>query len=301
LANSGETHHLSPLRHAVDLVLAEARVAIDRSASGPPTEAIHAVRVAFKRWRALLRLLEGFVGDEARELRREAGEAARALSRSRDAQAALDALADIMSAPDKERPVLSARSVATITERLDQMRRSEESRARERNAARKLRGIVAHAMEVSATWPLEAIPFGEIARELARSFRRARRKLPGDWRATDPNEVHALRKAIVIFRYQLEVIEPSWPRVWRVFIGETQKLRARLGRSNDLIVLEGLMGARQPLAHWRARLSPSVRRKRQEHLDCSSHLAGLIFAETPRAFRRRLEEVWNAGESMSAP
>lgn len=300
MTNSDEPNSSSPLRHAVDTVLAEARAAIEQSASGPPTEAIHAVRVAFKRWRALLRLLEGFVGEEARELRREAGEAARALSRSRDAQAALDALADIMSAPDKERPDLSARTVATITERLDQMRRSEESRTRGRDAAGKLGDVVARATKVAATWPLETIPFEDIARELARSFRRARRRLPADWHAPDADEIHALRKAIVILRYQLEIIESSWPRLWRVFVGETQKLRAQLGRGNDLVVLEGLMGPRQPLAHWRARLTPAIRRKRQEHLDRAARLAALIFAETPRAFRRRVEALWSAGRETSS-
>lgn len=301
MTNFVESNSTSPLRRAVDTVLAEARAAIAQSASGPPTEAIHAVRVAFKRWRALLRLLEGFVGGEARELRREAGEAARALSRSRDAQAALDALADIMSAPDKERPGLSARTVATITDRLDQIRRSEESRTRNRDAAAKLGEVVARAARVAATWPLETIPFNEIARELARSFRRARRRLPADWHAPDADDIHVLRKAIVILRYQLEIIEPSWPRLWRVFIGETQRLRARLGRGNDLVVLEGLMGARQPLAHWRARLTPAIARKRQEHLGRAARLAALVFAETPRAFRRRIEALWNAGEQTSSP
>ena len=58
-------------------------------------EAVHDVRKALKRWRALLRLLAHPLGEQADQMRAEARELMRALAGARDAQSALDALADL--------------------------------------------------------------------------------------------------------------------------------------------------------------------------------------------------------------
>src|SRR6516164_5597531 len=73
-------------------------------------EAVHDFRRAMKRWRALLRLLEPFLGEEARRLRDEARDLAHALTGARNAQSALDALADL----EKHGLALSARSIAGL-------------------------------------------------------------------------------------------------------------------------------------------------------------------------------------------
>src|SRR5215831_7464247 len=61
-------------------------------------EAVHEVRKALKRWRALLRLLAGPLGEQADQLRTEARELMRAVAGARDAQSALDALSDLRKA-----------------------------------------------------------------------------------------------------------------------------------------------------------------------------------------------------------
>src|SRR5216684_4072145 len=68
--------------------LVEARAAIVDPAKSE-AEAVHDFRRAMKRWRALLRLVEPFVGPDARRLRDEARDRARALSGARDGQSAL--------------------------------------------------------------------------------------------------------------------------------------------------------------------------------------------------------------------
>src|SRR3954467_284736 len=75
-------------------ILAEARAAIEDPAQ-PDSRAVHEFRRQMKRWRALLRLLDPFLEEDARRLRTEARDLARALGGARDAQSALDALADI--------------------------------------------------------------------------------------------------------------------------------------------------------------------------------------------------------------
>src|SRR5512145_1749416 len=82
------------LRAVARDVLAEARTAISDPAKSD-AEAVHDFRRAMKRWRALLRLLEPFVGEAARRLRDQGRDLSRALAGPRDAQSALDALADL--------------------------------------------------------------------------------------------------------------------------------------------------------------------------------------------------------------
>src|SRR5262245_62683492 len=76
-----------------------------------------------KRWRALLRLLGPFLGAGGKELRDEARDLARALGGARDAQSALDALADLAGHQNG----LSARSLGTLRKRLEAMRTEAEA------------------------------------------------------------------------------------------------------------------------------------------------------------------------------
>jgi len=82
------------LRGVARDILAEARAAIEDSTKSD-ADAVHDFRRAMKRWRALLRLVEPFLGEEARRLRDEARDLAHALTGARNAQSALDALADL--------------------------------------------------------------------------------------------------------------------------------------------------------------------------------------------------------------
>src|SRR5262245_66355724 len=81
------------LRGVAGDILAEARAAIEDPAKSD-AEAVHDFRRAMKRWRALLRLLEPFLGEEAKRLRDEASDLAHALTGALHAALALASLDD---------------------------------------------------------------------------------------------------------------------------------------------------------------------------------------------------------------
>src|SRR5262249_40429537 len=64
-----------------------------------------------------------------------------------------------------------------------------------------------------------------------------------------------LRKRVVIHRYQIDIIEPLWPRFVKMWSGEAQRLRDRLGKHQDMLMLASLTGPPQPLAPLRSRLA----------------------------------------------
>jgi CHAD domain-containing protein len=131
------------------------------------------------------------------------------------------------------------------------------------------------------------------------TYRRGRAAVPADWSAAEPEDLHVLRRRIIEHRYQLELIEPLWPRMGRLWVEEAQRLRDRLGAHHDLTVLAGLTGPHRPLAPWRSRLMPLIASRQAEHLKSVARLASRLLAEKPKAFRRRLEALWES--TASAP
>jgi CHAD domain-containing protein len=275
------------LRAFAQDILAEAQAALDN-----PHDArgVHDFRKAMKRWRAFLRLLEPLVGEPARDLRTSARDLARALASARDGQAALDALTDIARTDG-----LPARSLATITSRLDALRAAAEDTALTETLRARLRLAIEAAQDMLAGWAITDTRFDEIAVALSEGYARARRCIPADWPQASDEDLHELRQRVVVHRYQMELIVPLWPRLGKLWVGEAQRLRERLGTSQDLAVLARLTAPHQPLAPWRSRLVPAIAARRAVHVAAAARIANRLFAERPKAFRRRLLAIWDNG------
>ena len=277
------------LRAVARDILAEAGAPIDDSAKSDAT-AVHDFRRAMKRWRSLLRLLGPFLGPGGRNLREEARNLARALGGARDAQSALDALADL----EKHDGLASARSRVTLRARLDQARGAAESTLDPHMRAR-LRAALDEAAAAVDAWPLDGLTFDDIAERLVRGYRAARRAVPADWSTAKSEELHELRKRIVTHRYQMDLVAPLWPRFSRMWTGECQRLRDRLGQYQDLNVLAGLFAPHRPLARWRSRLTPAIAERQATHMKGAKRVAARLFVEKPKALRQKLATMWEVG------
>ena len=277
------------LRAIAAAILAHARTAI-----GDPERAsedtVHEFRRAMKQWRALMRLLDPFLADAAR-WRTEARDHARSLGTARDGQSALNAFDDIA----EKGLALSPRSLATIRTRLQAVREGEEKAVLTPALREGIIGWLDAVMAAVEAWPLDGLDFEALAARLATGYRTARRLVPSDWSQASATERHELRQRVVEHRYQMELIEPLWPRFGRMWTEEAERLRDRLGRCQDLEVLERLAGPHQPLAPWRSRLAPPCNDRKTELAQRAARIASRLFAERPKAFRRRLEALWDHG------
>ncbi|HVY57718.1 MAG TPA: CHAD domain-containing protein [Xanthobacteraceae bacterium] len=271
------------------VVLADARHAVG-DARRSDARAIHDFRKVMKRWRALLRLVEPELGREARRLRRTARDLAGELSGARDVQSAIEAAEGLAG----EHGLLSPRLCARVTRQLADMRTDPETSGLTPERRLHLQAAITAAANSVAHWSLDALDFPEIASEIAGAYRRARRSLPKTWRKADAEILHTLRRHVVVLRYQMELLEPLWPRLGRVWTGEAQRLRDRLGDYNDLAVLASFAARHRTLAPWRARLAPAVAARQADLVKSSARLAARLFAEEPKAFRRRLIALWEA-------
>src|SRR5262249_17517256 len=138
------------LRTASGGALAEARRELaDRGASG--AVAIHEFRKAMKRWRAMLRLFEPLLGDEASRLRIEARDLARELAGTRNVRAALDALNDL---GDEQ---LSERIRTTLRDRLEALGSTAEAAALTDDLRARLDEALDHATGAVERGPLDQV------------------------------------------------------------------------------------------------------------------------------------------------
>jgi CHAD domain-containing protein len=268
-------------------ILTHARTAIlDPERSNQ--DAVHEFRRAIKEWRALMRLLAPFIPDAPR-WRHEARDHARSLAHARDSQAALNAFDDLI---DKGM-VLSERSAATMRARIETLRGSEEQAV----LTETLRQVIVAWLDAAAAaveqWPLDPFDFSSIAAQLTISYRSARKRIPDDWSLAGAEDLHELRGRVVDLRYQMDLVEPLWPRFGKMWTDEAERLRGRLGQCQDLEVLKRLTAPHQPLAHWRSRLTPACTERSAELAHRAARIAVRLFAERPKAFRHRLEQLWD--------
>lgn len=295
-AGEGDGSFGDGLAAAASSIIADARRALaDPELSDP--EAVHDVRKALKRWRALLRLLERPLGEPADQMRAEARELMRALAGARDAQSALDAVDDLRKA---ETP-FSATSMATISTRLTEMRDAAEATSFTKDMRDRLSRYLDYATLSLDRWPLAAIDFDTVTDGLTATYRRARQLMPDNWPETEPEHLHDLRRRVVEHRHQMDLIEPLWPRLGKVWAEEAQRLRNQLGACQDLAVLANFTAPHQPLARWRSRLAPAIEARRAAHLKTAARLAGRLFAEKPKAFRKRIAALWSARQARKHP
>ncbi len=258
----------------------------------PEATAVHDLRKALKGWRAMLRLIAPTVGDEAEAMRIEARDLARETAAARDGQAAQEALSDLVEEPGAALPGVTPAARALINEQLATLRASAEAVSLTPERRARICGMWTRASAAVERWPLARFNRGEAARQLAASYRRVCKAIPEDWSKAGPDALHALRRRVVEHRYQMELAEPLWPKVMRVWVSEAQRLRDRLGAHHDLAILQRLTDPHQPLARWRSQLRPLIAARQAAHAASAKRLAGRMFAETPKAFFHRLAALW---------
>jgi CHAD domain-containing protein len=275
------------LRTIAHDILANARAAIKDSAKSN-TISVHEFRREMKRWRALLRLFAPFIGSDSDKLNTAARHLARALGSARDLQSARDALDDLVH----HGLPLSNRSIKAVRQLIDDLRTTGEKNALSPKIRRRIDEMLADADDAVNHWPLHVVSFRDIAKQLAVGYRDARRALPTRWSQDNAEGLHELRKMVIVHRYQMQIVEPLWPRFTKMWISEAQRLRERLGQHQDLEVLEQLTKPRQPLADWCSQLERPIAIRKRRHIAAAKRTATRLFVDKPPAFRRRLIVIW---------
>ena len=255
--------------------------------------AVHGTRKDLKKLRAVLRLCRDGLGEELFRAENERyRDAARLLSRSRDAEVKLATLSALRRRFGADLP---RAAVAVWEEALE--------RERDRMAGRGQQPDVPLAEAIAAIeegrrridgWPLDNASWKLVGAGLRRSYRGARR---GWKRAIDdrsPESTHEWRKRGKDLWYQLRIVAPAWAAVLEPTAGQAHELTERLGDHHDLALLAEDLDARGWVGEDdRAELGAAIERRQEELVDGALEIGARLFAEPPNAFRRRIGDYWS--------
>lgn len=271
-------HQLRPstrqVRRRVLRRLDDAMAALERVDDPDPdvaADAVHEVRVCCKEVRALLRLLQPAGSWPRRRVDRWIDEAGSSLGTARDEQVLADTLAGLPV--DVDLPRTSGTAPAT-------------------GAVERAALLLGDARDEVDTWRVgrrsDPVVVG-----VTDAYRLARRRFTaatvphGD--GIDDGRVHAWRRAVKRLTYQVRAVRPWAPSVLRPYADDLDHLGSLLGDDHDLG--NAVVRLEQEQASEGSPVAAAIQAARARQAvvrDEALRLGASLFAETPKAFRRRL-------------
>jgi CHAD domain-containing protein len=252
--------------------------------------AIHGVRKDLKKLRALLRLVRRELGGKKfKAENRRYRDAGRLLSGSRDAEVKLETLAN-----------LHQRSVDLPEQAMERWEGMLDTERDELAAAVRddSEGKVAAASEAIKTgrreirrWPLRTDSWALVGPGLSSSYRDGRRAMKRVAANPSAENVHQWRKRAKDLWYQLRIVRDAWPELLGETVDQVHELTDLLGDHHDLAVLARDLHTRADLTD-RDAFEIAIEKRQDELLDAALNLGRRLYAEKPKAFRRRIERYW---------
>jgi CHAD domain-containing protein len=291
-----------PVRTAI---VRSAREQLDRAVSElsegiteDPAKAIHNARKAIKKERSLLRLARGAMPAGQRRYENAAlREAARGLSGARDAEVMITSLDQL-----SERFVgqLPATTFESIREQLETRRAAGHGEHVGKALGTKAVQELGAARVRVDDWQLRKGGWKAIDRGLRRSYKQGRRALARARATGDIEDLHTLRKRVKDLWYHHRLLTPTCGRSVRGHAKELHRLADLLGDDHDLALLRGEL-TRDPTSAPvdLGAVVKLIDHRRDELQSEAFRLGRRVYAEPPRAFRRRMRRSWKAGRGLA--
>ena len=261
--------------------------------------AVHDARKAIKKERSLLRLARGAMPPKQR--RRENAllrEAARRLSGTRDAAvmvATLDALSERFAGQ------LPATTFDAIREELESRHAAGGAPA----AGSPLHDPAIQelgAMRVRVDdWRLTQGGWQAIDSGLMRSYKRGRKAYGRARSRRSLEDLHAWRKRVKDLWHHERLLGPTAGPTVSGHAKDAHRVADLLGDDHDLALLRQTLTSEPiPVAVDVDAVVKLIDRRRSELQSEAIRLGGRLYAEAPKAFRRRMRRAWKAGRSIAA-
>jgi hypothetical protein len=151
-----------------------------------------------------------------------------------------------------------------------------------------------------ADWPLKAGGWKTIGPGLRRSYKQGREAFQRARERRDDDSLHEWRKRAKDLWYHLRLLAPIGGPAVRGQAKEAHALADLLGDDHDLAVLRGALTNRG--SEIAVDLDPvlGLIDHRREQLQTEAMFVGdRVYAESPRAFSRRLHRRWRAGRGQA--
>jgi CHAD domain-containing protein len=256
-----------------DSLRSTAREQLEGAAEGlrdpdDPVEAVHDARKRIKKSRALLRLARPAMREPSfRIYNRELRDHGRSLSGARDADVLVETIDDL--ARRNTRRIRKSHFAALRT------------RLAQRTAAAPPQHDLSAAVESVGEWPLDGVKAGTLVRALTDTYERGRKAFEDAAAKPTTEHLHEWRKRVKDLWYQQRLLERVWPGVMKALAGEAKALSKLLGSDHDLAVLAAELPPDDALLAL-------IADRRAELQAEALALGARVYAESPKAFRKRL-------------
>lgn len=259
-----------------------------------PVRAVHNARKAIKKERSLLRLARGVIASEDRRRENAAlREAARELSGTRDADVMTATLDDLA---DRYAGQVPAKTFDAIRE---QLRSPSGRRPDSALQARAVQELGALRVRVD-DWKLVGGGWKAIEGGLLRSYTRGRKAFARARGERSVENLHAWRKRVKDLWYQQRLLGPICGPGARGQAKDAHRLADLLGDDHDLALLrQELAPNEMAVAVDLHAVVELVDHRRGELQTEAMALGERVYADSPKAFRRRMRRSWRAGRALA--
>lgn len=255
-------------------------------------DGIHDVRKRMKKIRALVRMVRDHVGEDVyQEANQHFRDAARRLAPLRDSymiqrtfeRLRKDILQDYLDQADIER----------IAQALQQQYDDAWAAYADGGQAAVMadlqtgRGLV-------AGWHIEDIGFDALHDGLKRVYKRGYKRMDDAYDSLDAEDFHEWRKRAKYLWYHMRLLKSVWTETMDDYAAQVHQLADYLGDAHDLAVLEDYLDDDEAA---RKSLMKQLKYKRKEFETLARPLGQRIYAETPKAFVKRMGRYWDAWQT----
>jgi CHAD domain-containing protein len=151
-------------------------------------------------------------------------------------------------------------------------------------------------------WRLRRTGWAAFGDGLKRTYKRGRRAYRRAQRKPTAENFHAWRKRAKDLWYHVRVLEPVSPRTMHGYAKEAHQLSDLLGDEHDLAVLRARLVSGDAAVATDVESVITLIDHRRDQLQAEALLVGArLYAEKPKAFRRRIRAYWDVWRSDLQP
>ncbi len=262
-------------------------------AKGRLDDAVHDVRVCFKKLRALIRLVRDGIGDKEYKLENVFyRDLNRRLSEVRDTAALTEILEKLKGQSAEELSANAFESFSRSLKRATQKRQVDKKKA----LACVKKKIIAAQKRIKK-WSIEKDDFAAVGEGLTRIYARGRAGFEKAYAKPSVKAFHEWRKDVKYLWYHVRLLRKLWPKPLKGFAKQIEDLVDHLSDDHDLAMLrkrllEDSDNSRD--RHEDEALMALIDKRRAELQLEARFLGERIYAEKPDVFQSRFHEYWRA-------
>jgi CHAD domain-containing protein len=154
-------------------------------------------------------------------------------------------------------------------------------------------------------WPLEKLDCKRLRENVQKTYKRGRQVLKRSIKETSTENLHAFRKRAKELWYQLRLLRPLAPAVFKELNDELKAIGEYLGQVHDLAFVAQRLSSIGPARKQGQRTLNSLIASRTNELEFTAIALGeRFYAERPRRFARRISQYfseWETAKTRCAP